>query len=492
MTGSIRAVAACVLLALLASCVTMPAGGPMNRPDAVEAELRGHINILASDEFEGRRPGTDGERKTLRYLAEQWEMAGLQSGTNDPANPWLSPVELAVRLPQEDLVSFKREGEALGVSGGSVRMFTAGRQALLADASLFFVGKKGASLDRSALTGRVALMMWDHPEREEQRAELMANGAAAVVAIVLEQAEFAQMVRFREAGAYSLAGDDAAAMLDGFMSQSGAAELLGSDRLRELLEYSESPAFEPVDLEISISVEATSIAGALRTHNLIGKLPGRNPDAGAVLMVAHWDHFGQCGDPEIERIFCSGAVDNASGLAVLTAAAKRLAIAEPLDRDVYFLATTAEEWGLLGATAFTRNPPLPLENVVAAFNLDSVSIAGRGSDVAVVGAGLTALDADVDAVLARLKRNRAQNDFSQRLVRRQDGWALLQRDVPTLMISSAFADRVIFERYSRERYHRSADKPEGIELGGAGEDLLLHVELVRHFASLSAFPGAAD
>jgi len=488
-TGAIRIISAAVLLAVLAGCASMPAGGPMNRPAAIEAELRAHVDTLASDEFQGRRPGTDGERKTLRYLADAWEAAGLQSGTNDPAHPWLAPVELAVRLPEKDDVAFKRGEEKVDVTDGAVRIFTTGRQAILADAPLVFVGTEGESVDRSLLTGRVALMMWDHPAREEQRAALLANGAAAAIAIVLEPAEFAQLVRFREAGAYRLAGDDSASTIDGYVGQHGAGQLLGEARLVELLEMAESTDFTPVTLDLTINAEMTSAAGALRTHNLIGKLAGRNPDAGAVLMVAHWDHFGLCGDPEIGRIYCSGAVDNASGLAVLTAAAKRLALGDPLDRDVYFLATTAEEWGLLGATAFARDPPLPLENIVAAFNLDSVGIAGRGGQVAVVGAGLTSLDSDVDRVLEKLGRERADDEYSQRFVRRQDGWALLQRDVPTLMVSSAFADRAAFDKYSRERYHRSADRPDLVELGGAGEDLLLHVELVRHFASLAQFSG---
>jgi Zn-dependent M28 family amino/carboxypeptidase len=222
-------------------------------------------------------------------------------------------------------------------------------------------------------------------------------------------------------------------------------------------------------------------------------LPGRNPDAGAVLMMAHWDQFGLCGDQaadDDERDgICNGAVDNASGLAFVTELAKRLGNGRALDRDVYFVATTAEEWGLLGARAFTRDPPLPLDSIVAAFNVDTIGLAPRGGDVAILGEGLTPLDDEVGAVIERMGRSVEESDFAAQYVQRQDGWALLQSDVPTLMVSSAFARPDLMRRYTSGRYHSPSDEIDDIELGGAAEDLLLHLELVRHFASISAHPG---
>ena len=44
-----------------------------------EDDLRPHIEILASDAFEGREPGTEGERKTTAYISQQWKKAGLKN-----------------------------------------------------------------------------------------------------------------------------------------------------------------------------------------------------------------------------------------------------------------------------------------------------------------------------------------------------------------------------------------------------------------------------
>lgn len=491
MNGAFRLAVTGMVLALLAGCATTRDRYGSKNLDAIEAELRAHVDVLASDDFGGRRPGSEGERKTLRYLAEYWEAAGLVSATNDPANPWLSPLELSVRRPKDSTVSFSREGRELGFDSAQVRVFSSGQQALLADAPLVFVGRLGAELDRSVLAGRVAVMMWDHREREDQRAALLANGAAAVLAIVVSPDEYRQLIRFRDAGTYRLVNDDAGSTLDGYMSLDGASAIMGQEQALDLLKSAESADFRPVPLGINADLQASSTGGALRTHNLIAKLPGSNPDAGAVLLMAHWDHFGFCGDPDSGDTVCNGAVDNASGLAVLNAVASRLGQGPQLDRDVYFVATTAEEWGLLGATAFARNPPLPLKSIVAAFNLDSVGVAKRGTAVAIVGEGLTPLDTEVEQVIAAAGRSKADGAFAQQFVRRQDGWALLQRDIPTLMVSSAFGDPEAYRDYADNRYHSASDNLETVELGAASEDTVLHVDLVRHFASIASHPGSA-
>ena len=478
------------VLALLASCASTGSRYSARTLDGIEAELRTHIEILASDEYGGRRPGSDGERKTLQYLAERWEAAGLVSATNDPANPWLAPIELAVRRPVRGSIFISRDGEILSLPEGGISVFASGRGAILADAPLLYVGQLGEELSSEQLTGKVAVMMWDHPGREDQRAALLEKGAAAVLALVVSKTEYGRLVRLRKAGTYRLAEEEAPATIDGYMSLAAASQLFGADRVIELVRMAEAGGFTPVPLDLTASIEASSLGGALRTHNLIARLPGSNPDAGAVLLMAHWDHFGLCGDPAGGDAVCNGAVDNASGLAVLTELAERLASGKQMERDVYFLATTAEEWGLLGAKAFVRDPPLPLDSIVAAFNLDTVAVAPRGSEVALVGRGLTAIEEDVSGVVARSGRRLASGNFADRFLRRQDGWVLLQADVPVLMVSSAFGNEDAFRRYDETRYHRAADNPSDIELGGAAEDMALHLDLVRHFASPRAYPGS--
>ncbi|AKM06657.1 M28 family metallopeptidase [Pelagerythrobacter marensis] len=480
----------CVLVA--ASCApTRIAPTSADALNAIESELAADIAVLAGDDFEGRRPGTPGEAKTLRYLAQAWQAAGLESGTNDPAHPWFAPVALQLNTPDRSVAHFYRGRREIAVPDGSVLLYTSGRRSLLERSPVVFVGRAGEDLDQSELVGRIAVMLWDHPRKIEQHEALLDKGAAAVLAVVSDEAELRELIDRRGKGSYRLLHDEGGARLDGLMSPAAAQALLGPDGFTSLSAAAATAGFRPQPTDLEARLEATSLQAEVRTHNLIARFPGTRPDAGAVLLMAHWDHFGHCAEGDRPAAICNGAVDNASGLALLGAVARRLAGQQgQLDRDVYFIATTAEEWGLLGARAFARDPALPLDTIVAAFNVDTVAIAPRGGPVAIVGHAMTALDDDVGRIIASTGREEGDHEYANRYVRRQDGWTLLQHDVPTLSVSAAFADRRALEAFMRERYHRAGDVADDqVELGGAAEDVLLHLALVRHFASIESYPG---
>jgi hypothetical protein len=489
----VNRVALASLTVLLAGCTAVRPGiAPPPGEAAAEAALLRHIQVLASDDFEGRRPGTEGETKTLRYLAREWQAAGLESGTNDPANPWFAPVELSLSIPATGTARFARGRAQVNIARDSIAVFSSGRRGLVEDAPTVFVGQSGEGLDRSELAGRVAIMLWDHAGEAEQREALFDKGASAVLAVVANRAEFDRIVDQRRSGAYRLAQENDGSLLDGFLTADAAEGLLGTARYAQLVEAAANSETRSVPLGLTATIEATSTPGTVRTHNLIARLPGKRPDTGAVLLLAHWDHFGICAEPPATDVICNGAVDNASGLAVLTELARRLAAGPRLDRDVYFLATTAEEWGLLGARAFAQNPPIPLDSIVAALNLDTVAVAPSGSPVAIVGAGLTGLDPAIEALVRAGGRRMGKDDIARQFVRRQDGWALIQRDVPAVSVTSAFAQAGPLDHYLETRYHQPSDEVAGIELGGAAEDLFLHLALVRHFADASAWPGRRE
>ncbi|MCT2558203.1 M28 family peptidase [Tsuneonella sp. YG55] len=477
---------------LLAGCTgTRPPAATLSTDSLLRAAISRHIDVLASDDFEGRKPGTEGEAKTLRYLAREWQAAGLESGTNDPAHPWFAPVELVSSTPERSAVRFTRAGRTALLPRDEVVAFASGTRGLVEDAPVVFVGEQGERLDSAALAGRVVLMMWDHAGQTEQREALLRGGAAAVLAIVGDRAELDNLVEVRRRGSYRLAEADGADTLDGFVTRSAAAALIGRDRFEALVRDAREADFRPVALDLRSTIEAVSVAGMVRTFNLIARLPGKRPAAGAVLVLAHWDHFGHCSPDTGSPGICNGAVDNASGLAVLTEVARRLASGPRLERDVYFVATTGEEWGLLGAQAIAENPPIPLDTIVAAFNLDTVAVAPAGTPVAIVGRGLTPLDPGILEVLRLTGRRESEERLAQEYLRRQDGWALLQRDVPAVSVTSAFGSAEALDRYIAQRYHQPTDEPGGIELGGAVEDLLLTEALVRYFSDPAKWAATA-
>jgi len=222
--------------------------------------------------------------------------------------------------------------------------------------------------------------------------------------------------------------------------------------------------------------------GSFTSHNVIGVARGRHPDGKAVLLMAHWDHLGICAPKAADKI-CNGAVDNASGVAAIIAVARQVAKLG-LDRDVWFAATGAEEWGLLGARAFADRPPLPLSDIVAGFNLDMIAVAPTAARVALVAAPNSRLEPLVRQSAVALGRqwdgDREADDF----LRRQDGWVLAERGVPMIMAGGSFSDLARLKRFLAGSYHGPGDELRAdTDLGGAIDDANLHLEMIRRAAS---------
>jgi hypothetical protein len=467
----------------------------------LETALRRHVETLASDEFGGREPGTDGETRTLRYLAREWFDMGLVSGTNDPGNAWFAPVELIERAPLASHAAFARGRRRIAIDPAGVFVITSGLRSLIEDAPLLLVGKDiNPATARTELAGRIAVVFdsaapvgeGGGTPGDDRAGRLLDAGATAVITVLDGSRALDDVAARRRRPGYALAGQKLGGDLQAYVSPHVAEALFeaaGAGKLATLRAASAEPGFAPRLLGLTGTLEATSKETRIHTHNVIGKLPGRRHDLGAVLLVAHWDHFGRCADPPAEHLICNGAVDNASGLAVITEAARMLAAGRPLDRDVYVLATTGEELGLLGAQAFAENPPLPLDAIMAVLNVDSTGLVGPGLPVSVIGSGMTDLDDSIASVLKAIHRRQVPGAAANAYVRRQDGWAFIQHDVPAVMVSSAYSDPARLERFMDERYHRPSDVAAKVEYGGMAEDVLLQVELARYFADVRRFAG---
>lgn len=487
--------------ALAFSAILLVAAKPSQRkPTQLELALKAHVETLASDDFDGREPGTEGETKTLRYLARQWFDIGMEAGTNNPGNAWFAPVELVEREPVMSRASFMRGRKKIVLPTDSVFVVTSGLRSLALDAPLVFVGQAASAvMPRAELAGRVAVMLDSLPGGADKAAagdragRLLDAGALAVVTVLDGERSLEDVIARRKRAGYAVSGDKIGNDIEAFLSPATADLLLAGSAhpsVKRLHTDASAPTFAPYLLGVTGTLEATSRETRIKTHNLIGRIAGRSPGAGAVLMMAHWDHFGRCAEPPAEDLICNGAIDNASGLAVVTEAARQLAKGKQMDRDVYFVATTGEELGLLGALAFAEDPPIQLDRIVAAFNVDSTGLVPPGGPIGIVGKGMTPLDPLIGDVARRMKRKLAAGDGPNAYIKRQDSWILMQHDVPAVMVSSSYGDMDRIERFMEDTYHRPGDQagPQ-IDYGGMADDVALQVELVRAFADVKRYPG---
>jgi Zn-dependent M28 family amino/carboxypeptidase len=241
-----------------------------------------------------------------------------------------------------------------------------------------------------------------------------------------------------------------------------------------------------VDLPVRATLSAQAVTRQYDSYNVVARLPGRHPGAGTVALMGHWDHLGLCRPEGTADRICNGAVDNASGIAVMLAVAARLGAGPRLEHDVIAIATTAEEMGLLGADYYADHPSVPLADIRILLNLDTVAIAPRGAPMAIIGRG-TPLDAPIIAVARGLGRTIDEDGDADSFVRRQDGWAMAKHGVPAVMAGGSFSDMVRLQDFIAGPYHEPEDElTDATVLGGAADDADLHVALVRHFANEGA------
>lgn len=471
----------------LAACARAPiASAPPNGREAIAQRLGEDIAVLASDEFAGRKPGTPGEEKTLAFLEQRFGEVGLVTGTNDPGSYWRMPVDLVEIHPQTSQLTLIQGRRSVTIPEADALVLTPRRRAIAASGPgtgvpVVFVGYGDGSVLGDALAGAVAVMLADPGRDRARRDALFRQRATAVVTVLPDAETLARVRRSLARGGVQLASEEQDT-LAAFISDAAIAGVIGAKRWEGLKAEAQHADFAPLELNLAMNIEATSERREFSSANVLGRIPGSVPGSGAVLLLAHWDHLGECGPSDAADRICNGAADNASGVAMMIELARALKSGPPPGRDIYVLATTAEEVGLLGARAFAKAAPVPPGSIVAAFNLDMMAVAPAGSPLGFIGRGQTPLDSVILEEAASRGRVIGDQTLADSFVQRQDGWALLQQGVPTVLLSSTYGTRAILDPFIASRYHRAGDEPGRLELGGAIDDLLLHEQLIRRLA----------
>ena len=474
------------------------AAAAQSDPPVTPADLRRHIDVLASDAFEGRAPGTQGETRTTDYIVAQMRARGLEPAGE--GGGWLQRVALVERQAGSHQVVWTGPGGPIAFDQGEVVLI--GREATqqVADVPVVFVGHGARMPDRGVdqlaganLDGAIALLLLEGPNvpgfpslTERVRAVEQA-GAAAIITIVAAEAPWPSIQRMLSAPITRLDAQGHPPIL-GTMPLAAAERLIGRDRLRQLLDGQPGSSFRAVILPIRARMDVETRVNRYASNNVIGRLRGSGTTGESLLFLAHWDHLGVCRpEGEADRI-CNGAVDNASGIATMLEVAGRLAGGSRPVRDVLFLATTAEEMGLYGAETFAERPAVPLTSIVAALNLDTIAVHGAGLPVAVIGRGVAPLDAVIDATAASMGRQVDTDDEASAFAQRQDGWVLSRRGVPAVLIGGSFTDMAVLNAFLNGNYHQPDDEPgPELVLDGAAEDANLLVAIGRRLTNPAVY-----
>ncbi|APG62817.1 hypothetical protein LPB140_08475 [Sphingorhabdus lutea] len=461
--------------------------------DISESDIRAHIEILASDDFEGREPGTAGETKTIGYISKSWANSGLKPAAAD--GTWFDAVPLQERKSVGYDLILKSKSKMMDLNKEQYIFIGNQENINLSNANMIFVGfgvnKQG---DVAAdVKGKIVYMLMDNAPFDpmknaslaDRRTALRQAGAAAIIYVVEPQERWQSIKSFISSPRKEAQSDEDFSLITGGVSAEFMVALVtneGGD-WDDYRNNAKDGAFQGHDLTSKADLNVATSIRKFNSYNVFGKIAGKKKDAGSVLILGHWDHLGICRPDSDEDKICNGAVDNASGIAVINEVAKKLG-KRKYDRDIYFLATTGEESGLLGAYNFVKRQPIKLEDIVISLNIDTIAIAKKNSKVAIIGRGTTDLDSHIEKVALKLGRDIDSTTEANAFIRRQDGWAFTQENVPAVMAGGSFADLNLLQEFLGSHYHGPDDElTEDTELGGATEDANLHVELVKYFAS---------
>jgi Zn-dependent M28 family amino/carboxypeptidase len=510
--------------------VVLSGGSAAASSEAIDAAgLHRHIAVLASDEFEGRWPGTRGEQRTLDYLQQEFRAAGAKPGNGDsflqsvPLVQWtLDPeptlvvrgaeFEANLRFREDMVARTLRQESDIAVADSPVVFAGYGVIApehgwndyegldARGKTVIVLVNDPGfGSGDPALFNGRAMTYYgrWTYKYEEAER-----QGANAILIVhETEPASYGWAVVSQGAGEhFGLAAEGSGngrAPVEGWISRTAAERLFAAadEDFRELKAAALRPGFSARALgDLRADLRVRSEIRKSTSHNVAALVPGAvHPDE-YVIYTAHWDHLGREGD----EIF-NGAVDNASGTAGLLLLAEAFAkLDPPPERSILFLAVTAEEQGLLGSEYYARNPIVPLEQTVAVINVDVLNYIGPTRDFTVVGYGASGLDAFVDAAAAAHDRRVLPDPRPEAGVfYRSDHFSFAKQGVPALfprmgldLVDGGIArGRVLSQAYTAERYHQATDEysPDQDWQGGAA-DLRLYFDLGLDIANSREWP----
>jgi len=535
--------------AMLALVVTACAAGDRGgRPAEVQAALDGitadrlleHITVLADDKFEGRAPGTQGEELTVAYLEDQFRGMGLLPG--NPDGSYVQQVPL-VGITTKSTATFQVGGKRFAPR--PLHDFVAVTRRVVPevevkDSELVFVGYGVVAPEYDwddykglDVRGKTIVMLVNDPAvpdpanpdqldpevfkgnamtyygRWTYKYEIAAELGAAAAIIIHETgpAGYPWEVVSGSWGGENFDikpadGNMGRAAVEGWITTEMAKELFAAaghdfDALKAAAVRRD---FQPVPLNGRASFSLKNTIRETQSRNVVAKLEGSDPALRDeyVVYTAHWDHLGKDESLEGDQIY-NGAVDNASGTAVLLEMAGAFArLPKAPARSVLFLAVTAEEQGLLGAKYYASDPLYPLAKTLANINLDVMNLWGRTRDIVVVGYGNSTLEDILEAEARVQGRVIAPDPEPEKgFFYRSDHFEFAKKGVPALYVDAGtdfigkpagYADEKRAD-YNARVYHKPADEVDPAwDLSGAVEDAQLLFMVGYRVANADRYP----
>ena len=499
-------------------------------PQSDFEKYKDHVKTLASDEFEGRAPGTPGGEKTKSYISNHFESLGLKSF----GDSYLMPVTLTAITLDESKSNFNLavDGEVMNIAYRSDVVYGTTRQldnVSIENSDLVFVGygvnapEYGWNDYKVDVKGKTVVMLINDPGFELQSTEFngramtyygrwtykfeeAARQGAAGVLIIHETAPASYPWGVVENGwsgeQLNLTFKDkniGRSALEGWITLDVAEKLFAkmNTSYDEMKSIALSKNFQPIPMDgMTLS---SNMANALRetdSHNVVGYVEGSEAPEEFVLIMGHWDHMGVDTSIEGDQIY-NGAVDNATGTAAVMHIAETFSKKSP-KRSIAFIGLTAEESGLLGSAYMVEYPPFEYKNVIGGLNLDAFPAFGKAKDITIVGYGASELEAILNKHASAEGKYLAPDKSPEAgFFYRSDHINFAKKGIPMIYADPGI-DLVngglergfqLAKQYTSDAYHKPADEvTDDWDWEGIEQDLGIFTNFIDDLANSEEYP----
>ncbi|MGI8436626.1 MAG: M28 family metallopeptidase [Chthoniobacterales bacterium] len=522
------------------SAAEEPALPPQGALDAISgADLLKHIKVLASDEYEGRAPGGKGEELSVKYITEQMKAIGLTPG--NPNGSYTQEVPLA-GITTEPKASFTAKDETMNLKFPQDYVASSARlqeNIKIENSEIVFVGYGVVAPEYGwddykdvDVKGKTLLMLINDPAipdpadptkldpkmfkgramtyygRWSYKYEIAAEKGAVAAVIIHETGPAAYPFSVVQSswGKENFEIDAKNKNMDhvevrSWISLETATKLLAACGLdiESLKQSALSKDFKPVTLQAKASFDLKQKIRPFKSHNVVGKIDGSDSKLKDewVIYTAHWDHLGKNPNVKGDNIY-NGALDNASGVATILEIAKaHAALPTPTKRSVLFMATTAEEAGLLGAKYYAEHPLYPLAKTLADINVDIANLWGKAHDIEDISDGRSDLD-DMLIAAAKTQDRVVKPDSAPEKgsFYRADHFEFSKLGVPALypgngldIIGKPGFGKEKEDEFVAKHYHQPSDEVNPAwDMAGAAEDAQLLFDVGYEVANAEKFP----
>ena len=496
-----------------------------------------YIKDLSADDYMGRKPFSDGETKTINYIANLYKEIGLEPIDGDSYFQKVPLVEISLDPPKTMLLNTKGNQSKLAYADDFVVFSRRIQDHIeLKDSELIFAGYGIVAPEYNRndyegldVKGKTVVVMVNDPGfgREDKSyfkgnemtyygrwtykyEEAARQGAAGLLiihqtkpagypwSVVLNSAsvpKLYQQPKDNYMGRCAVEGWITWEMAEMLFSQIGK-------NLKEELQFASKENFKGYSLDSRISVEFNNSARFDTTHNVLGLLKGSDLADEYIFYTAHWDHLGIGPKMNGDSIY-NGAVDNGTSLAWMFEIARAFkAMPQKPRRSIVFLAPSAEESGLNGSGYYVDHPIFPLDKTVANFNNDLMLPYGRMKDVMITGYGQSELE-DYVAEAAKEQNRYILPDPNPQsgMYFRSDHFSFARVGVPALFARGNNDHIEKGKEYMKEKelywlanhYHKPADEYEDWwDLTGVADDAELLFKVGWKIANTDKFPKWKD